>query len=68
MKRHRFDPLSFVFGACFLGLALVLSFESLEVGPGMLRWIGAAFLLVIGTGMLIGTFGRSRDESAQEDR
>ncbi len=41
MKRHGFDPISFVFGLVFAALALLLAterFEETEVG---IEWIGA---------------------------
>ena len=63
MKRHRFDPLSFIFGFIFLALAAVLTLEgSFEIdGAGWLKWVAAGVLLVVGVVMLVGTRSTSRE-------
>lgn len=63
MRRHRFDLLSFVFGAVFLAFSGMLSLRRVDFyGPGV-RWLGVAALVLIGIGLLIGS--RSKPE---EDR
>lgn len=53
MRRHPFDPLSFIFGIAFVGLAGALGIPSVGFEPGFLRWFGAALLLLLGVAMLI---------------
>ena len=62
MKRHRFDPLSFVFGVTFLAVSLVCSpwlhwTDPSSVSVYVLRWIGIGFLLFLGV-VLLATAGR----------
>lgn len=59
MKRHSFDPSSFVFGVAFIAVAVGLSAEIFDLGPQMLRWLGAGVLLLLGTLLLVTS--RSRD-------
>jgi hypothetical protein len=61
MKKHPFDALSFIFGITFVLFAGALSFEGIDLGAGLLRWIGAAILLVVGIVMLF-TSRSSREE------
>jgi hypothetical protein len=63
MKGHRFDPISFTFGIVFLGLAIALSIDNIDIGAPSLRWIAAATLVVLGLVMLLGGSARSRDRS-----
>ena len=60
MKRHSFDPLSFIFGIAFVAFAGALSVTGFDVDAGVLRWIGAGILLLTGAVMLFGS--RSSDE------
>jgi hypothetical protein len=61
VKRHRFDPISFTFGIVFIGLAVAMSIDNIDIaGPG-LRWIAAGTLLVLGLVMLLGNRSRSDD-------
>ena len=53
MKRHPFDPLSFVFGVVFVALAGALSIQGIDFDTWGLRWIGAGALLLFGVLMLI---------------
>lgn len=61
MKRHGFDPISFVFGVVFAGLALLLSTETFELTEVGIEWIGAGILLFLGVSLLISSARRSRD-------
>ena len=61
MKRHNFDPISFVFGIVFAGLALLLWSERLELTGLGIEWIGAGVLLFLGASLLISSTRRSRD-------
>jgi hypothetical protein len=61
MKSHRFDPLSFVFGAAFIALSLVLTSGAIGVITVVrLRWLGAAFLLALGIAMVVTSSTRGR--------
>ena len=59
MKSHRFDPISFTFGVVFIGLAVALSIDNIDIAGPSLRWIAAGTLLVLGLVMLLGTSMRS---------
>jgi hypothetical protein len=63
MKRHRFDPLSFVFGATFIALAAILTTEHLALAATRMRWLGAGFLLALGVALLATSGRRHRDRS-----
>ena len=60
MKRHAFDPLSFVFGLLFVavGIPLLFSDSGLKALEG--RWIFPAFLIVAGAIVLASTRRRER--------
>ena len=60
MKRHRFDPLSFVFGAAFIALSVTLTSTQVGLTAIRLRWLGAAFLLALGVALLITSSQRTR--------
>lgn len=67
MKRHVFDPLSFVFGIAFVALAGALStgdIAGLRLDVDGLRWAGAAILLVVGVVMLLGSRASSRERES----
>jgi hypothetical protein len=64
MKRHRFDPLSFIFGACFLAVAGLFSLGGLTgLRADALRWIGAAALLFAGVVLLFGSRSQTNDKT-----
>lgn len=63
MKRHRFDPLSFSFGAGFLAIVGLMLTTSIDVAAPGLRWIGAGFLLLLGLLLVVTSGRRSKDES-----
>jgi small neutral amino acid transporter SnatA (MarC family) len=67
VKRHVFDPLSFVFGIAFVALAGALStgnIRGLQLDIGGLRWAGAAILLIVGIVMLLGSRAGSRENES----
>jgi len=67
VRRHRFDPLSFVFGVLFLGAAIVLSLGTYNVQGQTLTWIGAGLMLFVGFVLMVGSrSGRDRRSSADE--
>ena len=68
MKRHAFDPLSFIFGLLFVlvGLPLLLSESGIEFFEA--RWVFPAFLVVAGV-VVLGTaqFSSNDDNETAED-
>ena len=68
MKRHAFDPLSFIFGLLFLlvGLPLLVSQPGLEVFEG--RWVFPAFLVLAGVVVLASAqFSSNDDDETEKD-
>lgn len=63
MNQHRFDALSFSFGAAFAAIAIFLSVGRVEFGEPGLRWILAGFLLLLGALLVLTSRTRSRDDS-----
>jgi len=63
MKAHRFDPISFVFGATFIALSVILSSHHVALAAVRVKWLGAAFLLALGLALLLTTGRRSRNDS-----
>jgi len=63
MKSHRFDPISFVFGATFVALSVILTSRHIALAAVRIKWLGAAFLLALGVALLITSGRRSRDRS-----
>lgn len=62
MKRHRFDPISFVFGAMFLALAAAVAlpddpwaylFDGLALG-----WVWPVVIIAVGVALLTGSMRR----------
>jgi uncharacterized membrane protein YfcA len=62
LKRHRFDPASFIFGITFLALAVLATFTSYHVGVHRITWAGAGLLIAAGLAMVFGSRSRSKDE------
>jgi len=60
MKSHRFDPISFVFGATFIALAVILTSHHIALAAVRVKWHGAAFLLALGLALLFTSGRRSR--------
>lgn len=65
MIRHRFDPLSFVFGAMFVLLAVVTLADARALRLVDLRLVGPAVLIVVGLTLLLSLGGRDRAASAE---
>ncbi len=65
MRRHRFDPLSFIFGIAFLLVAGALSIDGINLTGGWIRWTAAGLLLLFGIVMVFGS--RSRSHQAHTD-
>ncbi len=66
MRRHDFDPLSFVLGLLVLGSGLVL-----VSGDGIGRfvdavWVGPVFVLALGGALLAQTVSQARRERIEE--
>jgi hypothetical protein len=57
MKTHKFDPVSFVFGAAFVALSVILTSGHATLAAVRAKWLGGAFLLALGVAMLL-TSGR----------
>jgi hypothetical protein len=53
MKRHAFDPLSFIFGTAFIALAAALAIKGVDVTGGAVRWTAVGLLFFFGIVMLI---------------
>jgi hypothetical protein len=60
MKAHRFDPISFVFGAAFIALSVILTSHHAALAVVRVKWLGAAFLLALGVALLVTSTRRSR--------
>jgi len=61
MRTHKFDPLSFVFGATFIALSLILTSSHATIAAVRMKWLGGAFLLALGLALLFTSGRRSRD-------
>lgn len=60
MKRHLFDPFSFVFGLLFLGLGLPLLLTESDLSFLDETWMFPAFLIFMGVVVLISARGSAR--------
>ena len=66
MKRHAFDPLSFVFGVVFLLMAGAAAFRA-DIDWNVGVWVLPAAVLVVGIGLLVSSLRASvRDESVEQ--
>jgi hypothetical protein len=65
MKKHAFDPLSFVAGAIFLIIAVAAVLET-NVDYRLSKWALPASVLVLGVGLLAASFRGMRKDSGQE--
>jgi hypothetical protein len=63
MRRHRFDPVSFVFGAAFVAVSLTFAYGDFALTGMRLRWLGAGFLLALGVALLATSSRRARDRN-----
>lgn len=55
MERHRFDPISFVFGALFMALALLALADLALPAPVDLAWIAPILLVILGLVLMLGS-------------
>ena len=62
MKQHRFDPVSFIFGAAFLALSIVAISTDHQIGLHWIGWAGAGLLIVAGLSMVLGSRSRAKDD------
>ena len=53
MTRHRFDPLSFIFGALFVAVAAIGLIDRELVAIADLRWIAPGLLVAAGALLLV---------------
>jgi hypothetical protein len=64
MRRHNFDPISFIFGGLFAALGLTFLFGHAEIGDLHLSVVWPIPLIVIGVLMLVSTVQRRNREPA----
>ena len=62
MQRHRFDPISCVFGLLFLGLGLTAVFSTEDIAFLEARWIWPALLVTAGLVIVGFTARRGRGD------
>jgi hypothetical protein len=63
MRRHNFDPISFIFGALFAAIGLTFLFGDADIGDLHFAVVWPLPLIVIGLLMLVTTIQRrTRDE------
>ena len=67
MQRHRFDPLSFIFGLLFVAVAGVALVGGDLVVINDLAWIAPAVLVVAGAALLFSTAGRGDSDDTPDD-
>ncbi len=73
MRTHRFDPISFIFGLGFLGLALLFAIPAkpLEIyfGGISLGWVWPVLAIAAGLALLAPVLrsGRAEPDSSEED-
>ena len=65
MKRHAFDPLSFIFGVFFLVMAAAAAFRA-DIDWNVGAWVLPAAILVLGVGLLVSTLRMSTTEESEE--
>jgi hypothetical protein len=66
MKRHDFDPVSFVFGLLFVAVGLPLMFSESGLAAFEGRWVFPAFLIIAG-GIVLAN-ARKREERQQPEQ
>lgn len=65
MKRHEFDPLSFIFGLLFVGVSLPMLMSDSDFSFLDGRWIFPAFLIFAGVIVLVSA--RTSSSSSEDD-
>jgi hypothetical protein len=66
MTRHRFDPLSFIFGLLFAGVAAAALIGVEVVALRDLAWIAPSLLVIAGAALLFSSAGRSRSDEVPD--
>lgn len=66
MRTHRFDLISFLFGAVFVAIALIALLDSIVLRVDDWRWIGPGLLVALGIALLVSAGGRGRQASVDE--
>ena len=64
MERHRFDPISFVFGMLLATVGLIFLFGDVDIGELDASWIWPLPLIAVGVAML---FAARRRETGGRD-
>lgn len=67
MQRHRFDPLSFIFGLLFVAIAGVALIDADLLAFGDLAWVAPALLVVAGGALLLSSAGRRGTDDRSDD-
>ena len=62
MKRHRFDPASFIFGVAFVAIAAAAVWTNYDIGVRWFSWAAAALLITTGLALVAGSRNRAREE------
>ncbi|MDP9341732.1 MAG: hypothetical protein M3Q23_06445 [Actinomycetota bacterium] len=63
MRRHEFDPISFVFGMIFAVLGLAFLSGRVDLGDLHLRWLWPVPLIAVGLALLATTRRRDPDRA-----
>jgi peptidoglycan/LPS O-acetylase OafA/YrhL len=64
MRRHAFDPWSFVPGIVLAAFALVVLIGGVDVTGWNFSWAGPAVLIVLGLALLVGSRGKREPRAA----
>ena len=67
MKKHKFDPLSFVFGILFLGFGLPLLLSDSDLSGLNATWVFPAFLVFAGVVLLVSTSGSTKADDSDSE-
>jgi hypothetical protein len=62
VKRHSFDPVSFLFGAAFIALATIALVTNHHIGIHWVTWSAAGLLIITGLAMVTGSRSRAKDD------
>jgi len=60
MQRHRFDPISFVFGLIFAAVGVVYLVDDVRFDPDVARWIWPLAIVAIGVAIVGAAVSNSR--------